>query len=127
MVNRRKEEDLADFVKRIREEKDLSQQDVENNCNGEISKGYVGQIETRVVLGTSITLGKLMALARGLGVPVEMVLDVARGKTAKDTQEFEESEFALMYSEVEKLTPQQKRDFKIAFDMAKDALRRIKE
>jgi transcriptional regulator with XRE-family HTH domain len=119
-------EDLADYVKRARHENGLSQRDVEAKSSGGISKGYIGQIENREVLGLSVTPQKLRALAKGLGVSEDEIFAVARGKSL-DQNGFRESEFALMYEDVQKLTPQQKRDFKIAWEMAKDALRRIKE
>jgi transcriptional regulator with XRE-family HTH domain len=76
---RRHVEDLADFVKRMRHEKDLSQRDVELKSGGEISKGYIGQIENRDVLGDSVTPQKLKALAAGLSVSEDEIFAVARG------------------------------------------------
>ncbi|MET0650202.1 MAG: helix-turn-helix transcriptional regulator, partial [Pyrinomonadaceae bacterium] len=61
-------EDLADYLRRIRNEKGLSLRDVEVKSGSKISKGYVGQIENRSVLGQSVTPQKLQALSVGLGV-----------------------------------------------------------
>lgn len=73
-------EDLADFVRRTRHEKSLSLRAVEIGSSGAISKGYVGQIENRTVLGHSVTPQKLSALAKGLGVSEDEIFAVARGK-----------------------------------------------
>ena len=62
-------ETLGQFVKRVREEKDLSTRDVEKKAKGEISDGYINQIETGVALNPSVK--KLKALAKGLGINPE--------------------------------------------------------
>lgn len=75
-------EELADYVRRIRQEKGLSVQEVENaarRAGFKISRSYVSQIENRYIL--SVTAAKLQALARGLGVSEDEVFDVARGKS----------------------------------------------
>lgn len=74
-------EDLADYVKRTRKEKELSLNDVVRRAKERghrISNGYVSQIENRYYI--SLTTGKLAALAAGLGVPEEEIYAVARGK-----------------------------------------------
>lgn len=77
----RVKEDLADYVRRIRNEKGLSLREVEVKSGGRISKGYVGQIENRTVLGQSVTPQKLQALSVGLGVSEDEIFAVARGKS----------------------------------------------
>lgn len=77
----RVKEDLADYVRRMRSEKGLSLKDVEVKSGGRISKGYVGQIENRTVLGQSVTPQKLQALSVGLGVSEDEIFAVARGKS----------------------------------------------
>lgn len=74
-------EELADYVKRLRFEKGLSQREVEVKSGNRISKGYIGQIENREVLGHSVTPQKLQALAVGLGVSEDEIFAVARGKS----------------------------------------------
>lgn len=73
-------EDLADYVKRVRHDRGLSQRDVEFKSGNKISKGYIGQIENREVLGQSVTPQKLQALAVGLGVSEDEIFAIARGK-----------------------------------------------
>jgi transcriptional regulator with XRE-family HTH domain len=72
-------EDLAAYVQRIRHEKGLSQREVQAQSGKKISKGYIGQIENREVLGHSVTPQKLRALAKGLGVAEDEVFAKARG------------------------------------------------
>ncbi len=83
-------EDLADFVKRIRALRGFSLQEVENRSNGRIDKSYVSQIENRAVLGESVSLKKLSALADGLGESEEVVVAVARGKLPSDFTDLRE-------------------------------------
>jgi transcriptional regulator with XRE-family HTH domain len=79
-------EDLADFVRRVRKEKGLSTRDVANESNGRISYGYVSQIENRQVLGSGVSPARLVALARGLGVPDEEVFAIATGKPLAEVE-----------------------------------------
>lgn len=93
----KKLEDLADYVSRVRFEKDLSQRDVEIKSGHSISKGYIGQIENRTVLGRSVTPQKLQALAKGLGVSEDEVFDVARGVNAAEPSTLEAEVGVLFY------------------------------
>lgn len=117
-------EDLADYVKRIRREKGLSLKDVVRRSEGRISNGYVSQIENRYYINP--TRDKLIALAKGLGVTEDEIFAVARGKSL-DEVEAVDAEMALFASRVKKLTPQQRRDFKIAWQMANDLLDRLEK
>lgn len=120
--NKPKKEDLADYVKRIRREKGLSLKEVVLRSEGRISNGYISQIENRYYINP--TRDKLTALAKGLGVSEDDVFAVARGKSL-DESETVDAEMALFASRVKKLTPQQRRDFQIAWQMAKDYLDRL--
>lgn len=101
------QEDLADFVKRIRFEKDLSQRDVEVKSGSGISKGYIGQIENRTVLGHSVTPQKLQALAVGLGVSEDAIFAVARGKPLNGPEVFD-SEIAVLFNGFDELSDKDK-------------------
>ena len=68
---------LADFVKRIRSEKNFSLTDVERNSGGEIYSSYISHIETGRV--ANVSPDKLDALAAGLQVPTDEIYRVARG------------------------------------------------
>lgn len=74
-------EELADYVRRIRADRGLSLNDVANKARQkgkQISSGYVSQIENRYIV--SVTTVKLQALAAGLDISEEEVFSVARGK-----------------------------------------------
>lgn len=77
-VNIQKLETLADFVRRVREEKRLSLNDVQQQSGNKIANSYVSRIENGIV--TNVTPQKLSALAKGLGVSEDEVFAVARGK-----------------------------------------------
>jgi transcriptional regulator with XRE-family HTH domain len=90
-------EDLADYVKRVRHEKGLSQRDVEIKSGNGISKGYIGQIENREVLGQSVTPKKLQALAKGLEEPEDKLFAIARGIAENGEPKELEEEIAVMF------------------------------
>jgi transcriptional regulator with XRE-family HTH domain len=113
---------LADYVERVRLEKKMSYGDVANASKGGIGRTHVYRIAKGEVKRPSLEM--LKGLAKGLDVPEEELLLIARGNTSK--KEFEKSEFYIMYEDFEKLTAQQKRDFMVYFNMAKDGLRRVK-
>lgn len=69
-------EKIGDFVKKIRAEKNLSVEDVSNKSGGEISGSYVNKIENEEV---NITIPKLIALSKGLGVPALELFAVVSG------------------------------------------------
>jgi transcriptional regulator with XRE-family HTH domain len=69
---------LADYVRRIRFEKNLSLANVSARSRGQIGKTHINRIENGTV--TRVSLSKLRALALGLAVPVDEVLAVAQGK-----------------------------------------------
>jgi transcriptional regulator with XRE-family HTH domain len=100
-------EDLADFLKRIRFEKGLSQRDVEIKSGGGISKGYIGQIENRTVLGHSVTPQKLSALAKGLQVSEDEIFAIARGKSLSGAEVFD-SEIAVLFNGFDELSDEDK-------------------
>lgn len=117
-------EDLADYVRRLRTEKGLSTADVEKNSRFTITDGYVSRIENRYV--KNVSPEKLKALALGLGVSEDEIFAVARGKSLNN-EEAVDAEMAHFASRVKKLTPQQRRDFEIAWRMANDLLDRLEK
>jgi len=74
-------EDLREYVKRTLKLKRLSLRDVQRRSGGDITQGYVGAI----IKGTNsnLTVDKLKALARGLGVDEDEIFLVARGAQAQ--------------------------------------------
>ena len=69
---------LADYVRRIRNEKDLSLAQVSAQSHGRIGKTHINRIENGTVNRVSLT--KLRALALGLGIPEDDLIAVAQGK-----------------------------------------------
>lgn len=70
-------ETLAEYVTRIINEKGLKHQEVRKLSGGKITDGYVRAIMTGTA--DNLSVAKLKALARGLGVPEDDVFRVARG------------------------------------------------
>ncbi len=105
VVNRKQQESLAEFVKRVRNEKGYALDIVQQRSGGSINASYVSRIENGQVLPESITPKKLRALAAGLGVPPELVESLARGKTLNDGEIFD-GEFAVLYKGFHDLSPE---------------------
>lgn len=120
----REQETLADYVRRVREEKGLSLNQVRIRSGYQIANSYISRIENGEV--TNVGLDKLRSLAKGLNVSEEEIFAVARGKSLNDLESVD-AEMALFASRVKKLTPQQKRDFKVAWQMANDLLDRLEK
>lgn len=121
-VNSKRIESLADYVRRVRQEKGLSTLEVERNSGNQITDGYVSQIENSYV--KNVSPQKLQALAKGLGVSEEEIFAVARGKSLNEDEALD-AEMAHFASRVKKLTPQNKRDFEIVWRMANDLLDKL--
>ena len=79
---------LSEFVRHVRTEKKLSLKDIEKRSGGNISSGYINQIENGSAATDSISLEKLRALSKGLGVPEGDIIRVARG-LPPETSRFE--------------------------------------
>ena len=77
-------ESLADYVRRVRNGKGLSQPEVERRSAGGITDGYISQIENGYI--KNVSLDKLRALAKGLGVPEQEIFDVALGRSASTSK-----------------------------------------
>jgi transcriptional regulator with XRE-family HTH domain len=81
-------ETLAKYVARIIQEKDLKHHEIKRMSGGGITDGYVRGILTGKAKNLSVQ--KLKALARGLGVSEDEIFRVARGlplKAASRSQE----------------------------------------
>lgn len=93
-------ETLGDYVRRIRNEKRLSLRDVSSRSGGQIANSHISRIESGEARGVSVD--KLRALAKGLGIPEDEIFAVARGKSVSGDLQLEESKL-LEYFRV--LTP----------------------
>jgi transcriptional regulator with XRE-family HTH domain len=108
------QETLAQFVRRVPQEKGLRFADVQQRAGGAISKGYVCDICNG--LDASLTVKKLQALARGLDVPEDAVFAVARGVPAAQ-RELDTSRFALMFYRYQRLSEKDRQAIDSLLDM----------
>ena len=69
---------LADYVRCVRNKKNLSLAQISARSHGRIGKTHINRIENGTV--GRVSLIKLRALARGLDVPEDDLIAVARGK-----------------------------------------------
>jgi len=107
-VNREKE-DLAVYIRRVREEKGFSLKDIQRNAKASghsISSGYISQIENRYV--SNPTKDKLAALARGLKVPEEEVFRVAQGQKVEENADFIDSVVFELYEKRKAASPEKR-------------------
>lgn len=89
------QESLADYVRRVRNEKDLSTPDIERQSGGRITDAYVSRIENGYV--KNVSPEKLQALAKGLGVPEDEIFAVARGKSVSGDLQLDELRLVEYY------------------------------
>ena len=78
VVETQEQERLADYVRRVRNEKGFSLSKVEKNSGSEIDASYINRIENDLI--RNVTPEKLSALAKGLEVSEDEIFAVARGK-----------------------------------------------
>lgn len=121
-------ETLSDYVRLKLIEKDLTTRDVQerSSSGGEkITQSYVSQI----VSGTAknLTLTKLRALARGLGVPIEEVISKAYGETYQDDIAFAESRFADAYYKFEGLSEEHKQSIIYLLEILEREIERLRK
>jgi transcriptional regulator with XRE-family HTH domain len=85
----RERETLADYVRRVRQEKGLSLNQVRVHSGYKIANSYISRIENGEV--TNVGLEKLSLLAKGLGVVEDEIFAVARGKSVSGDPQLSES------------------------------------
>jgi transcriptional regulator with XRE-family HTH domain len=94
VVNKEQQpESLADYVQRVRNEKNLSLMDVSRRSGGLIANAHISRIENGWV--KSVGIEKLRALAKGLGVPEDEIFSVARGSS--NTGDLQSDELRLVH------------------------------
>ena len=98
-------ESFADYVRRIRQEKRLSLNDLRIASGNRIANSHISRIENGEVKNLGVE--KLSALAKGLGVPEEEVFTVARGAQARSLEGVKESQLLTYFRE---LPPDRQRD-----------------
>ncbi len=72
-------ESLADLVRQIRSAKNMSFEDVRKKSGGDLAASYIHKIENDYVDPSVISVGKLQALSKGLGIPIEVLFNAAAG------------------------------------------------
>lgn len=100
-----KHEGLEHFVRRILREKQLTLLDVERRAEGHISDSYVCSISMGAI--KNLTIDKLKALARGLGVTETRVF-AACGVSLIDSEEFSDTEFGKLFCKYRDLSIEHK-------------------
>lgn len=110
-----RQEGLDKYVRRILKEKGLSLSDVEHRSRGGISDSHISNIASGNF--GSLTIGKLKALARGLGVPEDEIFAVARGVPLEDTREFQSSKFATLFHKYKELPAEDKKEVLTLLEM----------
>jgi transcriptional regulator with XRE-family HTH domain len=85
VVETQEQERLADYVRRVRNEKGFSLSKVEKNSGSEIDASYINRIENDLI--RNVTPEKLSALAKGLEVSEDEIFAVARGKRLTDGEQ----------------------------------------
>ena len=101
-------ETLAEYVRRTRLERGLSCMDVQQRsarAGKKIVASYVNRIENGIA--GRVSNDRLLALAHGLGVPEEELLDVARGVKPKSKGDAEEVRLVARFRE---LSPERRSD-----------------
>jgi transcriptional regulator with XRE-family HTH domain len=92
--------ELGRYVQRLIQQKRLTLREVERNADGQITNSYISKILNGTV--TNLTVEKIAALARGLGVDGREIFDIAYGESenlSKDGQSNEPPD-ALMLIEI---------------------------
>lgn len=79
-----KKQDLADFIRAVMNEKNLSTYDVQKRSRNAITAATVTKILNREIKSSGVDT--LVGLAVGLGVGVEELLNIVRGVSARPTR-----------------------------------------
>lgn len=107
-------EGLDHYVRRVLHEKQLTLSDVERRAEGHISDSYVGSISTGSI--KNLTVSKLKALARGLGVAETQVF-AACGVSLPEGEEFSDTGFAKLFCKYRDLSIEHKQHLDTFLEM----------
>jgi transcriptional regulator with XRE-family HTH domain len=125
VVDKQRPESLADYVRRVRNEKRLSLSEVQRNSQDGINSSYVSRIENGLV--TNVTPEKLRALSKGLGVSEDEIFDVARGKAKLNGSDLADDEqVAALFYDYKDLTDEDKQELRAIWEMFREEIRRRK-
>ena len=78
-MNKSKRNDLGRYIQRILQQKKLTLREVERKADGQITNSYISKMLNGTV--TNLTVEKIAALARGLGVDGREIFDIAYGES----------------------------------------------
>jgi transcriptional regulator with XRE-family HTH domain len=78
-MNKSNRNDLGRYVQRILQQKKMTLREVERKADGQITNSYISKILNGTV--TNLTVEKIAALARGLGVDGREIFDIAYGES----------------------------------------------
>ena len=95
-------DDLCNYVRRILKEKELTFSDVERRSEKKISDSYVHSISSGNI--KNLSLDKLRALARGLGVTETQLFFAASGLSLTDRKELDDTELAYLLYKYQELS-----------------------
>jgi len=115
-------ESLDKYVRRVLKEKELTLSDVERGAEGEISDSYVAYITTGNV--RNLSLEKLKALARGLGVTEREMFAVACDIPLPLEEDFHKAEFGELFYKYKRLTEEDKREMRPILEMINNEIER---
>lgn len=107
VMKKNRKEDLADYLRRVLEEKRLTLREVEERSGRRITHGYLSRILNRTV--RNLTVDKLKALAKGLGVPEVEVFTAARGASPDLDPEVKKSRLGALFYKFDTLSEEDKR------------------
>lgn len=112
---------LATYVQGRRAELGISQGELSRRSG--ISTGWIGRLETGTI-GQNPSLETLEKLAKGLRVPVDDLVRIARGEEAKPAEEVHEESLRRLIEITNSLPPDEREE---VLEYARMRLRRLQE
>lgn len=106
---------ISEYVRRVLDENELSQHDVERRSQGRITNSYLSKLLSGSA--TNLTVEKLKALADGLGVSHAQIAEVAFELKGSLTQDREEEEFKALFERFRHLSAEQKSELRVLIEM----------
>lgn len=122
MDNGNGRETLDQYVRRVLKEKRLTLSEVERRAGGSISDSYVAGITNGNV--RNLTLDKLKALARGLGVTEDKIIAIASGLASMPEDGFHQSDFASLFKKYTYLSDQDKKEVQVLLQVLDNEIER---
>jgi transcriptional regulator with XRE-family HTH domain len=92
-------ETLSDFVRRVIKEKDLNYREVARRAG--VSHGKIGDVINKPE--QDVGIGTLKAIAKGLGVPEDLLFEIAREMPAESGDQYKQSVFYELYQKLDQL------------------------